>query len=315
MRVDVIAKKKQRVLHRIAHEGQVYVMAPKKGAYTIQLYNDCGRRRLAVVTVDGVNVVDGKDGNFDGNGYVMGPWERLVIPGWRRDDNKVAAFTFKPEDKSYANKTGRGTKNVGVIGVAVFDEKPELRPRSCPPVVLKEEHHHHHHDWYPIGTHWLHTCDTVSGDSVRYSSTSDTVDNLTLGETYTTCSVSPSATGDQTLGGPTKAQQSAERCAKGATKRKARKTIIRRRRRSASPEPVDVGTGYGQEVSFATREVDFEKASEQPAEIVVLRYATWQRLESWGVPVDRRHHLLMDRPEPFPASSGPSCPPPPDWCG
>jgi len=306
MRVDIIQNKGSKMLRRICHEGEVYVMAPKKGSYKIRLYNHSNKRRLAVVTVDGVNVINGEDGDFEGSGYVMQPWEKVEIPGWRRDGEKVAAFLFRPEEQSYAAQTGRGTRNVGVIGVAVFDEKPVVRPN--PPIVIREEHHHHHHDWWPR-TRWLHTCDTVSGDTVRYSSTAPPDNGTLMYENEVNCSTAGSA--EPTLSMDTSASRSAERVSKGRAKR----TVIRRRRRSVSSEdsPVDVGTGYGHEVRFHTTDTTFERATESPAEVVTLRYATRSRLESWGVPVDEMERPSR-RPEAFPKSQE-GCPPPPGWRG
>ncbi len=112
-----------RVLPQYNHEGRLYAEAPPEGDYEIRLTNNHHRRRLAVISVDGVNVINGEDASYDGPGYVLRPWQTVTIPGWRRDDDKVAKFTFTAQDESYATQTGRGTKNTGVIGVAIFDEK------------------------------------------------------------------------------------------------------------------------------------------------------------------------------------------------
>ena len=320
MRVDIIRNKGKKMLRRICHEGEIYVQAPKKGSYSIRLYNHSNRRRMAVVTVDGVNVVNGEDGNFEGPGYVMEAGETLNIPGWRRDDGKVAAFLFRPEQKSYANQTGRGTKNVGVIGVAVFDEKAARPSIKCPPTKIVEEHHHHHHNgWPPYYPYYPSvrldiTCDTVSGDSVQLSSTMGT-DSLDF-ETNTSGGVLPAESSSEVT------------CStSGASRSATKRTVVRRRRRKGVSTPddalyaaepndgIDVGTGYGHEVRFQTVSTVFNRATEQPAEIISLRYATRERLESWGVPLDQ-YECDLGPAEPFPASavSG-SCPAPPGWNG
>ena len=109
-----------RRLSSVQHDGQTFVPVPSEGSYEIELVNDTFRRRLAVVTVDGTNVIDGSKGSYDGRGYVLSPGETLVIKGWLRGDREAAAFTFAPRSASYAALVGHGEQSVGVIGVAVL---------------------------------------------------------------------------------------------------------------------------------------------------------------------------------------------------
>jgi|APSaa5957512622_1039677.scaffolds.fasta_scaffold00738_15 hypothetical protein len=127
MRVEIIVG--GCALQSVHHNGQHYVMAPLDGEYQIRLTNTHPSRRLAVPTVDGMNVVqvdkDGKGATHDGPGYVLEAWQSVTIPGWRRSESEVANFTFAGQGESYSEQTGRGSTNLGVIGVAVFDEKPD----------------------------------------------------------------------------------------------------------------------------------------------------------------------------------------------
>ena len=124
-------------LPSVQHEGQRWVLVPPEGEYEIVLYNDSHNRRLAVVTVDGVSVVDASDGSREGTGYVLEPWQSFPIEGWRRSGQKAAKFRFTPNGDSYVAQMGKGTRNTGVVAVAVFDEKPKpvVLP---PPVVIRE---------------------------------------------------------------------------------------------------------------------------------------------------------------------------------
>lgn len=122
MTVSVYLIQNNRRLPETSHEYKRYVLAPPTGEYQIELVNRSAQRQLVVLTVDGVNAVDGKNGAYDGAGYVLRPYETATIRGWMRSNSEMAAFEFKPQDKSYANLTGRGTSNVGVVGCAVFNE-------------------------------------------------------------------------------------------------------------------------------------------------------------------------------------------------
>jgi len=102
------------------------VVAGRPGArYAVRLVNTTGQRVLAVVAIDGVNVVSGETAGTGQRGYVLEPWQRTEITGWRKSDSEVAAFEFTALSDSYAARTGR-PQDVGVIGVAVFREAPQL---------------------------------------------------------------------------------------------------------------------------------------------------------------------------------------------
>ncbi|HEY8051953.1 MAG TPA: hypothetical protein VIE42_04030 [Steroidobacteraceae bacterium] len=103
--------------------GEYWVAGAPGARYAIEVRNDSGARLLAVTSVDGVNVLSGATAGWNQGGYVFDPGERYQITGWRKSDAEVAAFTFTAAPNSYAERTGRPA-NVGVIGVAVFRERP-----------------------------------------------------------------------------------------------------------------------------------------------------------------------------------------------
>jgi hypothetical protein len=111
------------------HEGRAYVVGRPGNEYQINVRNRRGEDVLAVVSVDGVNVVSGETASTQQGGYVLSAWRALDIRGWRKSLGEVAAFYFTSLGDSYAARTGR-PDNVGVIGVALFDRK-----RIEPPAV------------------------------------------------------------------------------------------------------------------------------------------------------------------------------------
>jgi hypothetical protein len=102
--------------------GRSYVMGSDGGRYSIRIENRTGARFEAVASVDGLDVIDGKPGSFEKRGYLVAPWATVEIDGFRRSDDVVAAFRFGRVRDSYAAKKGND-RNVGVIGVAVFEER------------------------------------------------------------------------------------------------------------------------------------------------------------------------------------------------
>lgn len=90
--------------------------------YSVVLTNHTNHRFESVVTVDGLDVINGKPGTAENRGYVLLPFATLEIEGFRQSASAVAAFRFAAVGESYAAQTG-SARNVGVIGVAFFGER------------------------------------------------------------------------------------------------------------------------------------------------------------------------------------------------
>jgi hypothetical protein len=124
--VTVIDRETGAVLTPHAYHGEYWVAGRPGAHYAVEIRNRTGERVLAVASVDGVNVISGETADWDQTGYVLEPGDTYQITGWRKSDTEVAAFTFTASDNSYAERTGRPA-NVGVIGVAIFRERPAPR--------------------------------------------------------------------------------------------------------------------------------------------------------------------------------------------
>ena len=114
------------------HNGRRHVAGVPGHRYAIELANRSAGRVLTVVSVDGVNAVTGETASWDQSGYVLMPWQRWEVRGWRKSNERIAAFEFTSLSNSYAARTGR-PHEVGAIGIAMFRERmpPQvLRPRA-----------------------------------------------------------------------------------------------------------------------------------------------------------------------------------------
>ena len=134
--VQVIDRGSGETLPMYWHNGRWWVPGKPGSRYAIALTNRAGGRTLTIVSVDGVNVVSGETAAHDQTGYVLSPGQYAQITGWRKDMTRVAAFEFTALENSYAARTGR-PDNVGVIGVAVFRERP--RPVLPAPSLSRQE--------------------------------------------------------------------------------------------------------------------------------------------------------------------------------
>jgi hypothetical protein len=127
--VRIFDRTEGRQLQVYWHEGRPYVVGRPGNEYEIVVRNRAGDDLLAVVSVDGVNAVSGQTAGTQQSGYVVRPGAPMRIRGWRKNLDETAAFYFTSLGDSYAGRTGR-PENVGVIGVAVFEQRRRWIPRE-----------------------------------------------------------------------------------------------------------------------------------------------------------------------------------------
>lgn len=116
------------------HGGRAYVAGRPGNEYQLNLRSRQGEEVLAVLSVDGVNVITGQTASVQQSGYVLAPGRALELRGWRKDLSRTAAFYFTSLGDSYAARTGR-PDNVGVIGVALYRKKAEPAAVVAPPAA------------------------------------------------------------------------------------------------------------------------------------------------------------------------------------
>ncbi|MBA3542565.1 MAG: hypothetical protein H0T79_23315, partial [Deltaproteobacteria bacterium] len=104
-----------------AKSDRFYVQGNAGERYTIRITNPTPRRVEAVVTVDGLDVIDGEAGDLRKRGYVVPAYGEVRIEGFRTSTADVATFRFSSVSDSYAGQKGKA-RNVGVIAAAIFEE-------------------------------------------------------------------------------------------------------------------------------------------------------------------------------------------------
>lgn len=120
-----------------ALRGRRFAVADTGERYEVVVKNDARRAVEVVVSVDGLDVIDGRPASFKKRGYVLAPFEILAVDGFRTGSATVAAFRFGSVFGSYGRRRHGNTANAGLIGIAVFEEK-----RGAPkPAPLDPEAH------------------------------------------------------------------------------------------------------------------------------------------------------------------------------
>lgn len=103
--------------------GKHHVVGEAGRRYSIVVRNRSDQRLEVVLSVDGLDVLDGRPASFGKRGYLVEPSGELEVDGFRQSTESVAAFRFGSVRNSYANKKHGDARNVGVIGIAAFHER------------------------------------------------------------------------------------------------------------------------------------------------------------------------------------------------
>ncbi len=113
--------------------GRRIASSDRGSRYEVVLKNDARRALEVVVSVDGLDAMDGKAASLKKRGYVLAPFEMLAIEGFRTGNSSVAAFRLGGMFESYGHRRHGDTVNAGVVGVAVFDEKRRAPAEATDP--------------------------------------------------------------------------------------------------------------------------------------------------------------------------------------
>ena len=122
------------------HQGQTFIEGRAGSEYEIELCNRTPQKIEAIISVDGLSVIDGKPAGYNSQGYLVPSRQSVRIPGWMVNSQTVAKFAFSGMNGSYTAQSGGDPRNNGVIGVMAFGEKvPVYNPAylsAAPPSDL-----------------------------------------------------------------------------------------------------------------------------------------------------------------------------------
>lgn len=110
-------------LSGFATGGKNFIVGEAGRRYSIVVRNNTDSRLEVVLSVDGLDVLDGKAASFSKRGYLVDPRGEVEVDGFRQSTDTVAAFRFGSVRGSYAALKTGDSRNVGVIGVAIFNER------------------------------------------------------------------------------------------------------------------------------------------------------------------------------------------------
>ena len=271
------------------HGGKFYVLGEAGQRYLIRVTNPTDRRIEAVVTVDGLDVIDGEPGDLRKRGYVVPARGDLAIEGFRTSTAEVATFRFSSVGESYAGRKGKA-RNVGVIAVALFDEiaPAELileQPDPAPPVTYYDE------------------ADDGGGGYYRGRAAGGGG-----GE-----SVSADAEGGGSAGAPVMRPPPPPDDDYYQPEREEKKAVETKDTRCCDKGRPGLGTQYGEQRHSAATWTRFVRASDKPTAVAELRYNDAPGLAALGILVapapDAEEVTKRETADPFPGDPEFSRPP------
>jgi len=176
---------------------------------------------------------------------------------------RTAAFYFTDLGDSYAARTGR-PRNVGVVGVAVFQEEPQAGARRDT------------RDWDRAGAE----------------------ENPAYPESKTAAPSPPLAARQEA-----EANSAAQPPAAAPRERAdlAADALSADSRRPTPRSLGKLGTGHGRSEDSRVTLVAFERRTDSPAEIVAIQYDRREKLAAMNV-LPRPYYARAPQPEPFPAA-------------
>lgn len=267
-----------RPLPEYFNRGDVFVLGRFGEKYQIRISNPTARRVEAVVSVDGRDAISGRRADYvTQRGYLIPAYGSVVVTGFRRSLDAVAAFRFTSPDDSYSARMGT-PENVGIVGVAFFPEASLVRPYYRRPLDYTRRRRSSHRGWPEAST-----------DSSR----------------------APNAKRSRPAG-EAQARDGAGRAAPrsypgGPSNSEAYDDYDGDDRRSDSR----LGTEYGETEQSSVVEVPFRRASaSHPENVIRRRYDDRYGLLARGIDVDGGDSCWCEEtPEPFPETR--FAPPPP----
>lgn len=110
--------------------GRYFVIGTPGTSYSLLFENLTRQRMEIVVSVDGLDVLNGRPASVRNHGYVIPARSAITIPGMRVG-GVLRAFQFSSvADSRAATAFGeKAARNVGVIGVALYEEDETARRR------------------------------------------------------------------------------------------------------------------------------------------------------------------------------------------
>ena len=274
-----------RACKEYTHKGMSFIEARHGTNYTVKIKNDNPYRVMAVLSVDGLDVVTGKPAEETNTGYIIDAYNSLDIKGYRISDDNSASFIFTSKGKSYVQQAKSNATNAGVIGLRTYKENY---------------------------TGWLTVTSTYTTIPLTYTIGSNSFGNITTtgGTTATTVSGTTTAAYNCSnyYSSTTTPLSSAPKASSGILRSMS---VNANTSEPLSHKQFDTGTGWGSKLEDKVTRVSFEKGDMLVE--MSMYYASKEALVEMGV--DLQNTPKIAKEPVMPKAFGNYCTPPKGWNG
>ena len=289
VQVDVYNRTTGAALPMYPNDSRTWIEGVPGHEYAVRIRNCTGARILVVTSVDGVNVISGETASASQSGYVLEPYGSVEIAGWRKSMTRTAAFYFTDLGDSYAARTGRPA-NVGVIGVAVFQEKEK------PKVSVSRE------PW-----DWRGRFAQKAEADARAANAAEAKERAESGgmgkdnaQNVPAAPPPPPASAPAPVGDALGRMAEAQAPSEAARADASTEGVARPRMQSPAPM-AKLGTGHGRNEDSRVTMTTFERATVHPSETLAVQYDRRENLVAMGVLPQPIAPIARRDPVPFPA--------------
>jgi hypothetical protein len=295
------------VLPTYALDGRFYVQGSANDRYIIRITNPTERRIEAVVSVDGLDVIDGENGDVRKRGYVVPAYGETRIEGFRTSHADVATFRFSSVSGSYAGQKGKA-RNVGVIAVALFEEQaaepePQIIVGQAPPPPRR---HRPYDDRDDVDDERGAAGSAGAGlddASPRHAAKAD-ADSGRARERSPAPRRAETRTDEAPAARAAAPQATAPRGGYAPPSEDEAGDGLAMPQRQQQRERLGLGTEFGEQRYSAASYTRFVRAAGRPAAIAELRYNDTAGLMALGIAIqplpDSREIMLRETADPFP---------------
>jgi len=306
-----------------AHRDRFYVAGNSGERYIIRITNPTANRIEAVVSVDGLDVVDGEAGDLRKRGYVVPPYGETRIEGFRTSHEDVATFRFSAVKDSYAGKKGVA-RNVGVIAVALFEEEQIVEQQQI--IITDGPNYRQPYDYESDvdasdegGDYYGPSANRGGGGRGAKDKSVSAREESRPTRTATTQSapkkMAPSPDSAPSTGSVSRAPAPPPGVGGAPVRRFDQDDIAPpvEMNRPAQKERLGLGTEFGEQRHSAASFTKFVRAAGRPIAIAELRYNDTAGLMALGIPVapmpDEGEIMTRETADPFPGDSRFATPP------
>lgn len=104
------------------HHDDNFVTAHSDQHYNIIVRNHNPNHIKIIMSVDELNVIDGKPASFAKHDYLINTQNNLKIDDFHTNTHKITTFHFNSVRNSYAARKHGNTHNVGIISITTFNQ-------------------------------------------------------------------------------------------------------------------------------------------------------------------------------------------------